>query len=288
MHVRELVEKIRPLVPLSIRKKLIQPVVFETAALLHDTTSRILGQHDPDAPPSRLRLLGSLNYKANGFEFLHYFLTLGKLAPDHHVLDIGCGMGGKAAALARYLRTGRYEGIDIIPQSIAWCRDKIASRHPNFHFQVADLYNPAYNPTGRQKAAEYRFPFADASFDFIYLTSVFTHLLDAETRNYMREIARLLKPGGRVLSTWFLLDPKVQGLMAKLPAVRQFRHTTDASGVFVQDPELPEAAVAYDASLVRQLHDENGLTIEGPIHGGSWCNRPEHLSYQDIVVAVRR
>lgn len=288
MQFRELVEKVRPFVPVSLRKKVLEPVVFETAAFLHDSCARILGQYDPDVPPSRLRLLGSLNYKANGYEFLHYFLTLGKLKPDHQVLDIGCGIGGKAAALARYLRQGTFHGIDVVPQSIEWCREHISSHYPNFHFQVADLHNPEYNPQGTVKASEYRFPFPDASFDFIYLTSVFTHLLAADTRNYVREIGRLLKPGGRVLSTWFLLEPESLRLMASNPTARQFKHPTDAPEVRIQYPDAPEAAVAHEAALVRSLLADSGLVIEEPIHYGSWCGRPEFLSFQDIVVAVRR
>jgi len=51
---------------------------------------------------------------------------------------------------------------------------------PQFRFQHADLFNTAYNPRGVQQAAQYRFPYEDDSFDFAYLGSVCTHLLQGK------------------------------------------------------------------------------------------------------------
>jgi len=288
METRKYLDKVRHLIPIGIRQRIIQPLVYGTAAFLVDTGARVLGQHDPEVPPARLRLLGSLNYKAGGYEFLHYFTTLGGLAPDHHVLDIGCGIGSKAFAMARYLRSGRYEGIDVVPVSIEWCKHNISRRFPNFNFQVADIHNPVYNPGGRQSASEYRFPFVDGSFDFVILTSVFTHLLGADAQNYLREIGRLLRPGGRVVSTWFLIDQAVRSRMSQDSRIRQLVHPSDKEGVWIEDWEFPEASVGYDLSLARTMYDQAGLEIQEPIHVGSWSAPEESLSYQDLVVAVRR
>jgi hypothetical protein len=52
------------------------------------------------------------------------------------------------------------------------------------------------------------------------------------------------------------------------------------------DPEEPESAVGFDQSEVARVLGEHGLTIRPPINYGSWCGRPEFLSYQDIIVAV--
>ena len=41
--------------------------------------------------------------------------------------------------------------------------------------------------------------------DVAFLTSVFTHMLPEDVEHYLDELARVLKPGGRTLITWFLL-----------------------------------------------------------------------------------
>jgi hypothetical protein len=44
-------------------------------------------------------------------------------------------------------------------------------RYSNSRFQLADVYNPTYNPHEKLRPTEYHFPFADYEFDFVYLTS---------------------------------------------------------------------------------------------------------------------
>ena len=72
-------------------------------------------------------------------------LTAG-LRPDHHVIDIGCGSGRLALPLTNFLRRGRYEGFDIDPDMIAWCRRSITPRHPDFGFSLARRRQLALQP----------------------------------------------------------------------------------------------------------------------------------------------
>ena len=55
-------------------------------------------------------------------------------------------------------------------------------------------------------ASAYRFPFADQAFDFIFLASVFTHMLPDAVEHYVHEISRLLAPGGVCVASYFLLN----------------------------------------------------------------------------------
>src|SRR5947209_7464473 len=106
--------------------------------------------------------------------------------------------------LVTYLKPpGRYEGLDILRDRIEYAQNHISSRFPHFHFQVADLYNSAYNPSGRVNPADYVFPYADGSFDISYAASVFTHFVPAVTANYFQQTRRVLRKGGRVCTASF-------------------------------------------------------------------------------------
>ena len=191
-----------------------------------------------------------------------------------------------AVPLTEYLTAkGSYEGFDIVPEAIRWCRRAIGRRHPNFGFKVADLYNKTYNPGGRYHAHEFPFPYPDGSFDFVILTSVFTHLLPRDTDHYLAEISRVLVPGGRMFGTFFLLNEESLRLIAGGKSERAFAH--ELPDCRVDNLHVPEDAVAYDEAFILGLVARHGLSIPGPIRYGKWCGRTPWTSFQDIVVAVK-
>ena len=103
-------------------------------------------------------------------------------------------------------------------RAIEWCQRVITPRYPNFHFRFSDIHNSFYNPRGRFRDFEYRFPYADESFDFVILSSVFTHMLSKGVAHYVSEVSRVLASGGRCFSTWFLLNPESVTRMEKKQA----------------------------------------------------------------------
>jgi SAM-dependent methyltransferase len=263
---------------------------LDTAWHLRDEVGRLTGRSDPLVPPTRLMFDGPRGvraYRENGREFLAHFRTLGRLRSTEDVLDVGSGIGRKAMPLTGFLAsTARYEGFDLNPVGVEWCRREISSRFPNFHFQRADVYNAHYNPEGSVAASEYVFPFDDASFDFCFLGSVFTHLLPADLDNYVGQIARVLRPGGRMLATFFLTDDTTRRLTAEGKAFYDFRHQRD--GYAIVDPGDPEYAVAYETGDMLRVVAGHGLEAdEESVHLGSWSGRPYGLSFQDIVVATK-
>jgi SAM-dependent methyltransferase len=227
------------------------------------------------------------DFKKAGARFLETAAEKG-LEPHHRVLDLGCGVGRFAVALSEYLdERGRYIGLDTAQESIRLCNRWIASRLPGFAFVWADVFNTNYNRGADLRAAQYRFPFEDDGFDFVFSNSLFTHLVPDDARNYFAEIGRVLRPGGRTLNTMFLLNPESLSLMDRQDAPNRAPHQF-GSLARVKNPEKPEAWIALDERFVRDAHAEAGLRI-AEVRYGAWSGRDSSgpgFGKKDIVVAV--
>jgi SAM-dependent methyltransferase len=250
-------------------------------------TVRLFGRDARLVPPLSLMYDGLADYeefRKNGAEFLRYYIELCDLAPDESVLDIGCGIGRKTLPLVGYLNErGRYLGLDVAPQGVNWCREKYAA-FPNFTFQRIDVRNAHYEPSGTHSASEYTLPLPDKHFDVVVVNSVFTHMLPAEVENYVGEMWRVLRDGGRCLVSWFLLNEESRTLIAAGASSQDLRH--DVGPAKARSQIDPESAIGYEESFVRDLYRRAGLSIRA-IHYGSWCGRARYLSYQDLVVGVK-
>ena len=104
--------------------------------------------------------------------------------PDERILDIGAGTGW-AARLAAW-RGARVTGIDIAPGMV----------------QAAETLAQGVKPRPRfQQAAAEELPFDDASFDGVL--STYGVIFSAQPARAVAEMARVLRPGGRLaLATW--------------------------------------------------------------------------------------
>ena len=253
--------------------------------LMLDSVDSALGRGDALVPPRRLRFVGDGDFAAIGNEFAGHLRTLAGLAPDHRILDVGCGVGRIAIPLLGYLsERGGYDGFDIVPRAIRWCTKAITSKNPRFRFALAALRNCAYHPGSGDSAATYRFEFTDNTFDVVVATSLFTHLLPAEADNYLNEIGRVLKPGGRCLITWFLRTEESDRLVREGRSAIPFEH--EYASCMIIDPAVPEAAIAYPQDMVLASYARAGLSSV-LVHPGEWCGREKFLSGQDIVVASK-
>lgn len=223
-------------------------------------------------PPYSLRsFVGGGDFDAVGRWFVEEFRGLGLLRPGERILDIGCGCGRIAYALAleKTVREQEihYDGMDIDQNNIRWCQRHITRRNANFRFFHADCYSPSYNPRGRTNPKNYRFPFTDSTFHLVLLTSVFTHMLEEELSHYLSEVARLLTPDGTAYATFFLcrtLDEARNGLERHKGLT--FGHVLQNAAV--SRPEYPTDAVAYPEAFVRQLASRHGLEVVEPARYG--------------------
>lgn len=214
-------------------------------------------------------------------------LRRGYLAPSWAILDVGCGNGSVARALTSVLDAqGRYEGIDVSASTIAWLQDRYRL-YTNFHFTHSDVFNKMYNPGGSQAAREYRFPFEADRFNTVVLKSVFTHMLPDEVHAYLREIARVLRPSGRAVISYFLLNEESRRLIAR--GADRLRMPFEIPGdplCRVATPAVPEEAVAHDEARIRAYYAGVGLSVSEIVYG-DWCGRPTMIGLQDLVVATK-
>ncbi|MCM8738912.1 class I SAM-dependent methyltransferase [Azospirillum sp. A1-3] len=242
---------------------------------------RNLGTPEAPLPPPELHCVGDGDFRAIGAEFLGHLIAVGGLAAGERVLDVGCGVGRIAVPLAGHLGPdGRYLGFDVSAAGIAWCQRHVAPLHPGFAFAHLDAHHPLYHPNGSQPAAGLRWPVEDGTVDLVVLTSVFTHLSALETRWYLREIARVLAPGGRCFSTWFLLD----GEETPPEADARLRFAVGADGAFYDTlTGVPTAAVAYGRAWLSAEAAAAGLTV-AQLHRGRWSGDASGLTFQDVAL----
>jgi ubiquinone/menaquinone biosynthesis C-methylase UbiE len=237
-------------------------------------------------PPKSLIFVGDGDFKHTGQEFRGYFTELAGLQPQDRVLEVGCGIGRMAVPLTDYLAPeGEYWGFDIVRSGIEWCQSRISAAFTNFHFQHIDVYNRNYNWNGKMRAKDLRFPFSDDYFDFVFATSVFTHMLPSGLQNYLAEISRVLKNGGTCFSTFFLLNSESEEFMHAGDSTLNFKYKLPEYRTI--DHNNHEAGIAYGEGVVNDLFGRHGLKIIPPIHYGSWCGRDSFLSYQDVVIAKK-
>jgi ubiquinone/menaquinone biosynthesis C-methylase UbiE len=148
-----------------------------------------------------------------------------------------------------------------------------------------DLLNKLFNPKGLILPQEYVFPFGDQEFDFVILSSVFTHMSSTEMLHYISEVSRLLKPGGGGLVTFFLLNPESESLIAagksRPSLVYEAEHGSKA-----EKPDLLEFAIGHQEEFVVQAFRRYGMRMQ-VMEYGAWCGRINGRYYQDFVQIKR-
>lgn len=129
------------------------------------------------------------------------FLDLGRVRPGERVLDVGCGTGALAIAAKKRVGPGKVTGIDASPEMIERANQKAKNLRIDVDFRVAVVE---------------LLPFEDAQFDVVLSTLMLHHLPRAARETCMQEIARVLRPGGRILAVDFMRDENMRGIIALL------------------------------------------------------------------------
>lgn len=112
-----------------------------------------------------------------------YQLAAGYVRPNDVVLDVACGLGYGAAVLAANSAAAEVLGVDLGDDAIAYASAVTGSRWPQTRFRAGDACALGF--------------LADASIDLVTSFETLEHVPDPAA--LLRELARVLKPSGRIL-----------------------------------------------------------------------------------------
>jgi arsenite methyltransferase len=111
---------------------------------------------------------------------------------DETILDVGCGRGLLLIGAAKRLKTGKATGVDI------WQSEDLSGNSPEAALRNAKTES-VENRVKIESADVRKLPFGASSFDVVVSSLAIHNIHSAPERaKALREIARVLKPGGRV------------------------------------------------------------------------------------------
>ena len=113
--------------------------------------------------------------------FRQRFLEQADIRPHDRVLDLGCGTGTMAILIRQRRPESTVVGVDGDPKVLKVARAKAAKAALSIQFD---------------EALADRLPYADGSFDRVLSSLVLHHLTRDEKLGALREVRRVLKPGG--------------------------------------------------------------------------------------------
>jgi ubiquinone/menaquinone biosynthesis C-methylase UbiE len=168
-------------------------------------------------------------------------INLACIQPGEQILDVGCGTGTLAMEAARRVgHTGRVTGVDPGTQQIAHARAKAARRNAPIEFKIGVIE---------------QLPFPDQTFDVVFSTLMMHHLPAPLKRQGLAEIARVLKPGGRLVIADFKHKQERAGLAARF----------HAGGSRIQDLEALLKEVRFDQLATEELQPPRFSAFPGAI-----------------------
>jgi predicted SAM-dependent methyltransferase len=92
---------------------------------------------------------------------------------------------------------------------------------------------------------------APESKDFVYSVSLYTHLLETEAIEYLREAYRILRADGTMCMNFFCLEH------VELGNRWTFQHR--CGNAYIENTQYPEAAVAYHEAFMTELAIDCGF-----------------------------
>ncbi len=162
--------------------------------LLHQVVMRIVRKlvHFP-APAFIGRFLDS-NYRRK-LQPPDKIIQRSGITKGMRVLEVGCGSGAYTTFVARAVgEEGKVYALDIQPEMLQQLEHKLA-KPENEDIKNIELVN----------SSAYDLPFDDGSLDLVYMVTVLQEIPDRSKA--LQQVRRVLKPGGVLAVTEWLVDP---------------------------------------------------------------------------------
>jgi len=176
-------------------------------------------------------------------------------------------------------------------RNIAFCRSHYPA--PRFEFIHFDINNPAYAPL--QESKKVQWPLTGGDFDLVTALSVWTHLSEDDALFYMKEVNRVLKPGGKAIITFFVLDELYRrSLRTRSKEAGRYHGLPQERWIFDQSAygsdawfcpkwaRVPENAIGITQAGIDRL--VSGAELQRVQHyQGNWKEVPG-VFFQDVLV----
>ncbi len=190
---------------------------------------------------------------------------------DRDVLELGSGRGGGACFLLENQAPRRLVALDYTPGTIRWCRRNFS--RPGLEFVCGDAANP---------------PFAEASFDVIVAVELTHCIIDKVA--FLAAIARILRPGGRLLiADFFYLRPDVMHALGKFESAVESSNfktiamddwTAGASAAIEADSERRKADIQQSVpGFLRELSIQFASTTHSSTYVAMQAGRTVYRRY---------
>lgn len=256
LFFRNLYYSISPNNRLLVRKLVYFPIDFLNA----------FGQKNKDAIPKKGDIfIGSGDFVKQGKHQLDLLKQYADLQPEGKILDVGSGIGRTAFALKTYLsETALYDGFDVVEKGVVWCQKNISNQYPNFNFKCTPLNNDLYHITD-DKAEKFVFPYQSGFYDTVFLFSVFTHMQPLEVQNYLNEINRVLKPGGKCLATFFYYTSANEDFISSKNG--EFIFPYQKGNYRLMNEKVTSANIAFEENKLKEMVAASGLHLSATIDG---------------------
>ena len=128
-------------------------------------------------------------------------ISQANVKPDQHILDIGCGTGTLVVLLKRRYAAAEVAGLDPDPKALHRARSKV--RRAGVSVQLDQGFAD-------------QLPYKEQSFDRVFSSFMFHHLAGQDRENALKEVMRVLKPGGSFHLLDFVADHGSHGFLTRL------------------------------------------------------------------------
>ncbi len=193
---------------------------------------------------------------------LYHHLATAVPLKDKEILEIGCGRGGGASYIARYLHPKNIIATDLCKAAIAF-NERYYNNHTNLQFRVADAHN---------------IPFEDNCFDIIF--NIESSRLYSDMEKFLSEVHRVLSPGGYFLWTCYWKENdisrlKVDLLNSGMKLIKEEDITLNVIEAVDLDSERREKLIRKLAPRILRMLCEEVWAIKGSQLYNSFSTREE-------------